>query len=232
MARNRSRFVNLVVIVFVLADLRIAGQERPKLQPSPESVKPGWERWRSEVPISGGVRVGVMNASDQRLNVNTLTVFLPPFSESTLCLELSSQDGRYSARLAYPLARAEPGRVLLGLPTRYARELIAYQPSQVAILATLSMDCSLAPDAYLVAGWGQGTLTRSVTVLLNSRIPTRLRSADGALSFDCRPVDGVTTAYNLSCDIPRDQINAVSPLVIEMRRGTTVTRLTLPIRLP
>jgi hypothetical protein len=222
-----------LVLAIVSLGPGVAAQTRPRLQPNPASIKPGWERWQTEVPVSGGVRVGVMSAGDRRLDLRSLTVFLPAFTEPTLCIELSTQDGRYSARLEYPLRPRESGPVFLDLPTQYARELAGYEPRQLAILASLNANCMQAPQAYVAARWGDAPMSDAIIVLLNSRLPTRIRGgADGALSFDCLPLDGVTTAYNLACEIPRVRLAGGPPLVVEMRRGGGVTRLPLPVRLP
>ena len=235
----RSRSVELVIRVsfWTLSVLSLAAttaaQNLPRLQPTIASLKAGWERFQGNVPLAGGKLVGVMSVSGSRVDVGTLTVFLPSSRESMLCLELSSQDGRYSARLEYRLTGTRTGAVSLDVPTQYRRELARYEPRRLAILASLNSSCTEAPKAYLAAQWNEAPTASAVVVFLNSRVPSRIRGGvDGKLAFDCVPVDGVTTAYDLACEIPWSALTGAPSFVVEMRRGGAVTRLALPVRLP
>jgi hypothetical protein len=223
-----------VLLFCAAAHSAFAQQARPRLRPDPEWVKKdNWERWQKEVPVSGDVRVGVVAKGDRRLTPTSLLVFLPSSTETTLCIELSSQDGRYSARLPYPLNDNTSRTVQLDLPTKYARELANYEPRQIAILASLGNGCSQPPSTYVLARWDLIEQVDDLLVLLNSRLPARIRGEgpNGPLSFDCLPLDGVTTGFNLSCEIPRRELAGRTSLVVEMRRGGAITRLQLPLLL-
>lgn len=200
------------------------------------------EQWVADVAVSGGVRVGVMaSPSEAGVDPDAFTVFLPgPLATDALCVEISSRDGRYSARIEYDLAGAEAGALRLGLAnTRHGSELGAYSEIELAILARLRDGCAAPADAeapFVVAGWRAGAAPDVVTVLLNSRIPAEIVGEDGGrqtLRVRCSDLEGGTTAFNLRCDLDPSLLSPTTSLYVVRRRGTrTLTPVALPLLLP
>jgi hypothetical protein len=209
-------------------------EQRPTRPLLKAQIKDGWERWTPDVPVGGSVRVGVMRVTTEPINPRVLFVHLPSTDKRppVLCVEISSQDGRYSAALPYDIRNQPADTVSLELPTSHAQQLASYPPSRIAILASVAERCDAEPSAFVAASWHDTTTTSKISVFLNSRLPTSLidQSVPDGREISCDTLENTTTAYNLRCDIPADP-SASENYVIRMRRNGRITRVALPLRL-
>ena len=193
------------------------------------------EQWLTTVPVSGGIRVGFMAfAPSADFDPDSFTVFLPAERARFLCVELSSQDGRYSARLERELHDARSGPLVVSRRSDYRAQLDTYPATKVAILAQLGDDCARPAGPYVLASWHAGSRRDTVTVFLNSRVPTYIAGGPNRLVHEvrCTNLDGVTTAYNLRCDVPSAWITGENRFYVRMRRGPSFSQVALPLRLP
>lgn len=199
---------------------------------------------QKQVPVSGGIRVGVMALNPGRVDRLQAVVALPKDRGRYLCVEVSSKDGLYSALFSHQLTASDAGMVKGVLDDADIRKLTPPEAADVAILASLSDDCQ-APTApvYLVSAWAgsqepdeDSLQTMPISVLLNSRVPTFLRIEDApgnanAGPIPCARLEGVTTAFNLRCDIPRSRVTQdVMTLAIVQRRGRSESTVPLTLR--
>ena len=207
----------------------------------PRELKPGWEQWHEKVPVSGGVRVGVM-AVDEATAVDprSFVAFLPASDLPLLCVEISSKDGRYEANLEFELAGRNAGLLRFELPTKHRNELSRYAPPDLAILARLGRDCTAPPDRFVVAGWTDRALADTIVVFVNSDAPTMIvAGANGVISESapCEEIVGgaAPKAYNLACRVPKSWVGADTQFWVRqrIRRGRTVklTDYDLPLGL-
>jgi hypothetical protein len=205
------------------------------------------ETWRNVVPVSGGVKTGVMFETAEALDPSSLTVWLATTDWSRLCVTVTSQDARYFATVEYDVTRRPAGMLRLHLPTKYAAKLAPYRPLELAILAQLGNECDTPGGPIAVAAWKAPSASGPVIVLLNSRLPTTIvagakipaasspasaAAAEPQGPLKCTALTGTLTAYNLRCDVPRTWISPSIPLVARVRRGTAVTDIPLSLRLP
>ena len=211
-------------------------QARRPLDPHPNPPPRGWEQWREAVPVSGGLRVGIMAEPDSRADLGSLTVWLPETDAAFLCIELSSQDGRYIASVAYDIRGESSGPLPLNLPrSQFGSQIRGIPHSQLAILARLAGRCGTAPEKpgdFVVAGWRRNEIGDRILVLLNSRLPTEIVAGDGkriAHRYPCETLSGTTTAFNLRCAIPVSDITVGRSFEIHMRRADTLSRVSLPL---
>jgi hypothetical protein len=181
---------------------------------------------------SPGVRVGLMAAEpDAPLDARTFALFVPGPSTRTLCARITSQDGRYGARLevrpTYPLQ----GRVRISLPTRMTPLLSGYRTREVAILAWVADDCTTREDYFVVATWNAAAPT-GLVLLLNARESTRvvlpvpgdsLPEVIGCPELD----DARTVAFNRACLIPAPP--AAARMAISVQRATFVRLADVPV---
>jgi hypothetical protein len=217
--------MTLALLVAALA----AAAQHPTLRPQ-EKRGEGWERWSDRVPVSGGVRVGVMVLHGRAIqNVERMTITLPPTEAPWLCVEISSRDGRYSGRLRYDIGSAPRGAVDLEVPTAHVEELKGYSPEDLAILAAVADNCEGPAATYVVAAWDTPAPGSAVAAFLNSRVPTTIVNPADGRSAPCTPLDGVTTAFNLRCDLPAEWLSGKVELVVQMRRGRSFARVPLPL---
>ncbi len=189
----------------------------------PEPYKPGWETWLDEVPISGDIRVGVM-AGPQKNAVNRkiFTVFLPASTLPRLCVTISSQDGRYEAKLEYNVRGIKPGPVNLSFPTNHEKELFFhYKADELAILAQLNRQCDAHSGIFVVSSWNDKVSTDTVSIYVNSREPTYIiASENGHVVHETRCDDmqgSKQVAYNLICRIPSSWIAPSMDFTIRKR---------------
>jgi hypothetical protein len=243
---SRGRHVRRIaalVIAFAIGLFTPMDAGAQTVQPrDPRQVVPPqeWEHWRDPVPVSGGLRVGVMAEQTGRINPVQFTVWLPEQSEKpALCVELSSQDGRYIASLEYDI-RGASGPLPLNLPvSRYGAQLRGLDASQLAILARLAKACGkvpVEPGAFVVAGWNRPAgIGDTIIVLLNSRLPTSIAVGDGKRADGehvCTSLSGTTTAFNLRCAIPSSELREGRKFFIQMRRGGSENSMPLLLAVP
>jgi hypothetical protein len=191
-------------------------------------------RWQERVPVAGGIRVGVVVWQPGPFNPRELSLILPPRKPKPatppqwLCVEISSRDGRYTAQLDYPIADEPAGQVKALVKAEDLDKLNTAAGEDVAVLASLSADCrSQTPSLYLVAAWRPAKAGERVAVLLNSRVPTTI--VGGGATVPCVELTGVTTAYNLRCDLPEQMVKGEVPLGIRQKRGRGEVTVPLPL---
>ena len=188
-------------------------------------------RWQERVPVAGGIRVGVVVWQPGRFNPRELALKLPPKPSKLpewLCVEISSRDGRYTALLGYRIANEPAGQIKALVAAEDLDKLNTAAAEDVAVLASLSNDCrTQSPSVYLVAAWRPPKPGEPIAVLVNSRVPTTIEGA-GA-SVPCTELDGVTTAYNLRCDLPANLIDGPVALGIRQKRGRGEATVPLPL---
>lgn len=194
---------------------------------------------RSRVPVSGGIRVGLLVQLDGRIVPGETAVYvtipaasetLPPYT--SVCLEVSSQDGRYSGRFGYPPPET-PGIVRLQLEAEDLETLRSYSAGRIALLASLSNDCEREePSTFLVARWRQPAPTSAdrTSLLLNSRVPTFVvRQGTAAEELRCAPVGDDAVAFNLRCELPAAWLGGTTALVVQQRRGRSVSGIPMTV---
>ncbi len=240
---GRYRFCTTVLFLLTVVSLpsgSAAVQSRPPKDPDPTLLRSDWEQWRDPVPVSGGLRVGVMSAGDSRFNPAQLTVWLPRTDAPFLCVEVTSQDGRYVASVPYDIRGDPPGpRQMKFPPSKHTSKLREFDSGQLAILARLAKSCGTAPveaGDFVIAGWDQPRLGETVVVLLNSRLPTSIVAGKGNTvesNYPCQSLTGTTTAFNLRCEIPVNDVTGDRDYFIQMRRGSGFSApVPLPLAIP
>jgi hypothetical protein len=178
--------------------------------------------------------------TDAPVNPTVFHALLPGDHAARLCVEISSRDGRYEAKqLSYDVAGQPSGARAFTLPTNHARDLSRYPSEQLAILARLSPDCGGAAGEYVVASWTRIVGPSTVSVYVNSNVPTFVgyASGDGAAAdaVQCVELEGASRAFNRRCDIPVGWVHRGSlELRKRERRGSrnVFARTPLPITIP
>lgn len=209
----------LVSLVFFVTAYVSQGQ----ISPNASSINnKNWEVWQERIPVSGGVRVGLMlEQSKSEIKPNRFFVMIPDTALKSLCVELSSKDGRYSARVDYDLTGVEQGMKEFYLPTRYAKELKKYASDELVILASLSSSCGENPEWYLISSWDDKIYeTASVVAYVNSAVSTSLSFQNGngdnkELKFENLKIP--TVAFNKKCIVPINLLGTESLLQVRQR---------------
>lgn len=237
-------FIGWATFVFlcgIFFNSPLRAQVTKPLEPK-QPLKADWEKWLDNVPVSGNLQVGIMaGVDDKAVDVEVFTVFLPATTHKLLCVEVSSQDGRYEAKLEYELQNIKPGPISLRLPTAYKERLSTnYKAVELAILTRLNERCGdTASELFVVSGWNDKSLADTVSIFVNSRFPTFIiGSENGKLKHEaeCKDLRGDITAYNLRCEIPASWITPQTNFHIRKRQITrgTIRNVdsALPLRVP
>lgn len=191
--------------------------------PDETTLENDWEQWQDKVPVSGNVRVGLMiNQTEKDFNPAEFYVMIPETKVSNLCVELSSKDGRYSANINYNISTLTSGMQQFILPTKYKSELKQYNANEVVILATLNDDCNNNPQLYLLSCWKLNVNADSVSVFVNSSVPTSIvfiKEDKTEIVYNCETLEFPKVAYNKKCQIPIKELEMATELVVKSRIG-------------
>lgn len=200
-----------------------------QIKPTKAIENSDWEVYQQEIPVSGGVRVGLMfYEKETEFNPSQFFVNIPKTNITNLCIELSSKDGRYSAKLNYDISGITHGLQQFYLPTKYKKELMGYALDELVILASLGNTCSEKPQAYLISGWKNNSKSTSIVLYINSSIETSLlvQSEDGSTTeFPFTKLNSPTIAFNKKSVVPSTILNSESSLLYIKQRVRKMGRV-------
>jgi hypothetical protein len=195
------------------------------------------ERWFDEVPVSGGLRVGLMFEDETGLMPGFFFAWLPERRVPGLCAQISSRDGRYEGQFLYDLDDSNMGRIRLAWASDHSKELSEYEPKDLAILAWAGEDCEATEGPFVVTAWSEEPTVGDPVVLLNSDDPTSLVLVkDGAVLDEtgCLELQGVARSFNLRCSLPnswQDTAEAEVFVRVRERAGRRIRFRDLPLPL-
>lgn len=174
-----------------------------------------WEVWQRKIPVSGGVRVGLMSLEkDKAINPTSFYVRIPKTNVTTLHVELSSKDGRYSAELDYSIDNIKVGTHQFVVPTKFKNELSNYKTEELVILATIKEDRDSSQKAYLLSSWHNLENTKGV-IYINANVPSKLIVNNK--TFDCSDVSIPTISFNKKCEFPIKELEGAKTIFIKQR---------------
>lgn len=200
-----------------------------------------WETWYKKIPVSGEIRAGLMTSfhTDNKLHPSFFAQ-IPKNGNSTLCVNISSNDGRYSAKLTYDISNLNPGIHEFSWPTKFLKDLREFSTENISILSKLGDDCNDEDAQYVLSGWTDLDSKENIWIILNSErtpmIHIRNKSTRKSLEFECEKLkDQRNVAFNCSCKVPISEIcdDCEIAVVQRIRRGPHVTfnRYPMPIKL-
>ncbi|MBK7806936.1 MAG: hypothetical protein IPJ51_11605 [Saprospiraceae bacterium] len=208
---------------------------------NPLKPKPNWEVWYDKVPVSGDIRVGLMNEfSNSKINPSNFHVEIPTQKASKLCVEISSKDGRYEASLEYDISNMSPGNQVFNLPSSYQEKLSKFEKKDIAILSKAAQSCSSEDYNIYVSSWSNTNAQQdSIYLLVNSENITKfsITNLNGSTEeLDCKKLKTNShIAFNCLCSIPKKYISKSSTfaLVQRVKVGSTrkVNSYPVPIKL-
>ncbi len=197
-----------------------------------DDKKNNWEIWQDKIPVSGGVRVGLMfEEVKNKINPLSFYVKIPPSEKDSICVEISSKDGRYSAKRTVPIKNnnGNPYHKYI-LPTKYKKELSSYNTDKVVILASLNEDsnCSKKVEFYLISSWEKPEPKDkdSIVVYVNSQIPIKIVVGNRE-PIDCLELDSPTVAYNKKCVINDIKLDSLPNMITIEQRISRMGRIQL-----
>ncbi len=196
------------------------------------------EELASKVNVSGGTRAGLMlGAPGGPKSLGVLHFQLPQPSDSKLCVEITSSDGRYEAQLTADLSGLRPGPHSLKFASKHAEYPADAGDASIAAIARLSSDCGRPEaDAYLPVSWAPIEDTNLLTIYVNSgrsktQIVLPLKSG-GVRSFSCKPLKASRRiAFDTICQVVLSPDAETNDMFIRRKRGfDELARILLPVR--
>ncbi len=226
-------FILPVVCYFMLILCPVYGQSAKKapVKPLLKAMPPTWEVYHGgpngRIPVSGEVRVGIMaSESNNKVSPRSFFVKIPgqEAKSSILCVEISSRDGVYEARLPYDITKFEAGVYEFELPTRYYSELRNYSAREITILARVGRGCESNPEYYVPSDWQSPAFgSENLYIYLNSDVSTEVNFLNPDTKskevVKCTRInESATAAYNCRCVVPKSKLGSKAPATRVIRR--------------
>jgi hypothetical protein len=213
----------------------------PPISQVQEPLRPErrWEvQWARAVPVSGmavpGVMIGPQTAPAR---AESITLRIPRRHTSTLCVTITSQDGRYYAQAPFHVPTTTSGVITLEGPSQHRRRVRQYPAGELAIIAEFTDRCGSPGRTQMMipASWGGETGSSDVFVYVNSRYHTEALWRDAAGRSVLVPCPEIGNdryvAYNRVCRITRTQLpDSVSVLVRSRVSPTSYSNTSLLLR--
>lgn len=188
--------------------------------------------YSTEVPVSGGVLAGIFRGNlSQRVNPDSLRVYLPSEDWPRLCLEIITQEGQYRAWVPdYYLVSARANDYpLLKLPPKDSDKLADYYAGEVGVLARIGDSCSSPAQRFIPIRWSRASDEDPIVILLNTRashvrLEVRAGGQQQASFLECPEISNQapskpSIAFNRRCVITALPPEPVVEIVIHLRRG-------------
>lgn len=180
----------------------------PQISVSAQILKPislagSWETWYDKIPVSGNLQVGLMKEFTSK-KISSPTEFycsIPKVHKKYLCAEISSQNGRYEAKLEYDVSALAEGEHQFSLPTSYTGKLRSFTTKEVAILLRGSDNCKSDGGEFYYGSWNPNVKSDSLFILLNTENPTFFVYEDATskvTEVQCNPMQ-VQNAVSFNC---------------------------------
>jgi hypothetical protein len=162
----------------------------------------------SEVPTGGGIIVGVQAIPDAETAVGGSVWAIIPKSlqgEATICVQVTSDDGRYEASAEYVISPQPTGLAHLAFPSQYKDKLESYGSSRVALLGRAKTSCTdaSAEGGYILLSWSQLISPKTFVIRVNGGSATTVRLYESTTRSysDCKIADNrfKKIAFDMDC---------------------------------
>lgn len=170
------------------------------------------ETFSPSVNLSGSLIVGVRfgGALSGRLDVSRLGMMLPASGAHYVCLQMTTQDGRYYGDQSYDASGTGSGAHALDISSQYASSLSNYEAGDLApLLVVQDKKCVDGVTGTIVVATLPGADTGKITIYVNNRsqsIGAFLvdQERKPLASTECAAItSGARTAFDHVCEILR-----------------------------
>lgn len=162
-----------------------------------------------KVQVSGVTRVGLTyGATIKPRSLDTIYVWHETNSAGKrLCLNVTSRDGSYKAKMQYTLPNSLVSPLKLDFPSKYKSTLFKYSSPYLAIMANKAESCDTKLQSIIPASWHLERFNYSLDLLVNTgelvpyiEIPGK---DDEKIKISCDKIKKKpVTSFNYVCEIP------------------------------
>ena len=221
-----------VLIIFIF---QIQAQNNP--------IKPinnnDWEVWYKKIPVSGEIRTGIVAELENTASIQkSFFVLIPQEKSPHLCVEISSNDGRYAANLEFDISNLSSGIHEFNWPTAYYKDLQDFSSKDITIKSSIGAQCGKDENYFVLSSWIKTDFKDYVYIILNSEKKSRIRvfnkKTKETQDFECQNFEGqANVAFNSSCSIPISALDENSEIFIiqRVRRGSSISFNRYPIKI-
>ncbi|MCK7460206.1 hypothetical protein [Idiomarina aminovorans] len=178
------------------------------------------ESYSDTVKVSGQFLKGLQYADAQF--ETTPHIYFPRAYSGTICVFVSSADGRYKSQYQYSFAEPVEGLIAISFPTQYKEELSAFTSNELGLLATVQDDCKQTNGRYLVSAWGKPKSLNSISIFIRSNarrdiaVPRATQASPNPVK--CQDLNSsYRVSYDKECIITNVSADALQQVVIKRR---------------
>lgn len=195
------------------------------------------ESYLEKVTVSGGIRAGFMQESTlDHIDLQQLSIHLLrdiPEPKAMLCVSMVSRDGLYAASWQYALGSQPSGELLVSIPSKYQKEISAYAPDALVVLAAIGeQDCTSPELRYVPASWGPANNRNYVLYVNSGNTDTSIGIPGMAERGACTKISADSTvAYDTACTVNKELL-AVPKSIYLLRNnfGKRLPNVEVPVR--
>jgi hypothetical protein len=214
-----------------------------QIQAQNNSIKPinntDWEVWYKKIPVSGEIRTGIVAELENTASIQkSFYVLIPDDKANFLCVEISSNDGRYAANLEFDISGLSSGIHEFDWPTIYYKDLQGLSSKDITIKSSVGKECGNEENFFVLSSWVQTDFKENAYIILNSEKKSRIRVYNNktkeTLEFECLDLeDRPNVAFNSSCSIPISVLTEDCEVFIiqRVRRGSSISFNRYPIKI-
>lgn len=195
------------------------------------------ESYLEKVTVSGGIRAGFMYRSPlERVDVHQLFIYLHRDLEeqdATLCVNMVSRDGRYTASWNYGLGKQPAGAIKVDLPSKYDEQLSAYPPDALVVLAAIGKEnCASQNAKYIPASWGQVQDSDYILYVNSGNTDTVIGIPGHTERIPCAKINAESViAYDTKCTVSKEILaEPKSIYLVRNNFGTRLPNVEFPVR--
>lgn len=164
------------------------------------------ETWYDKVPVSGEIRTGLVTCIDYSIELpRVFYVNIPKSNKKILNVEITSNDGRYTAHMQYPIEGMN-GNHAFKWKSDHFNKLKSYSPNDVTLLSWLTENKDQDKTEFVISSWDNTANDNIVYIVLNSSKKTLININNNTTgsnkTISCvKYQDKPNVSYNCYCPI-------------------------------
>ncbi|WP_417666380.1 hypothetical protein [Pseudidiomarina sp.] len=180
------------------------------------------ESYSDTVKVSGQFLKG-LQFTDVNFEI-TPHIYFPRAYLGSVCVFVSSADGRYKSQYQYTFTEHVEGVVPIEFPTKYTAELKDFSAGELGLLTSAQPNCAQLNGDYLISAWGKPNSLNAISIFVRSNarrdIATPLLKSDkqpGA-AVKCQDLrSNYRVSYDKECLITDVMAEELQRVIIKRR---------------
>jgi hypothetical protein len=184
------------------------------------------ETWYDKTPVSGDIRVGIINeVSNELINpfpdVYYAYIDISTTEKDSLCTVISSRDGRYKGQLSHALTEDMKGKISnFEWPSKYQNKLSEMKKSEITMISYVAETCDSDAKYYTLSQWDNSKAVNLYIALNSEKKPFIKIKTEGEKdkTYKCQKIEDETNVnYNYICKVPVDQVSKAYEVLVVQR---------------